>query len=385
MDGARTTEGMVGSRPIAVAAEAAAGSDLLRTTWALAWPVIFTFSIESFVGLCDMLMVGRLGPRAVAGVGVGVQILGGVDSVMFAVGTGTLAIVARQVGGRDLRGAEETLGQSILAAMALSLLAVVPVRAWAPALVGAFHVQPEVVPVGVSFLRIVMLGVPAGAALFVMIASLRGAGDTRTPLLIGLVVGVVNVLLAYVLIFGRLVRERCFGRSRAPRAREARARAPRLALASSGRCDPAGAPHRLSGRDRAPADAGRLLPLHRLRGPPRHRGGGRILHRRPHPRPLLSAGLRLRGRGRHPHRPEPRCGSSGRGRTERTRGGPPGGPAHDGLRDRHLRRRATHRPSLRGRRRRRDGRGLLHPRAGGLSTAHGDRLHAGWSTPRCLR
>src|SRR5256885_15094117 len=67
MDGAGTTEGMAGSRPIAVAAEAAAGSDLLRTTWALAWPVIFSFSIESFVGLCDMLMVGRLGGTAVAG------------------------------------------------------------------------------------------------------------------------------------------------------------------------------------------------------------------------------------------------------------------------------------------------------------------------------
>src|SRR2546428_10456587 len=130
-----------GSIAIAVEATRTSEADLLRTTWALAWPVIFSFSIESFVGLCDMLMVGRLGPRAVAGVGVGVQILGGVDSVMFAVGTGTLAVVARQVGGRDLRGAAETLGQSILAAMALSPLAVVPVRAWAPALGGPFHVH----------------------------------------------------------------------------------------------------------------------------------------------------------------------------------------------------------------------------------------------------
>ena len=47
--------------------------ELQRATWALAWPVIFSFSIESFVGLCDMLMVGRLGPLAVAGVGVGVD------------------------------------------------------------------------------------------------------------------------------------------------------------------------------------------------------------------------------------------------------------------------------------------------------------------------
>ena len=136
------------TNPAALAESVASDSarDLQRATWALAWPVIFSFSIESFVGLCDMLMVGRLGPQAVAGVGVGVQILGAVDSLMFAVGTGTLAIVARQVGARDLRGAEETLGQSILAAMALSLLAVVPVRVWAPALVAAFRVQAEVVP-----------------------------------------------------------------------------------------------------------------------------------------------------------------------------------------------------------------------------------------------
>src|SRR2546427_10537617 len=118
MDGASTTEGMVGSRPIAVAAEAAAGSDLLRTTWALAWPVIFTFSIESFVGLCDMLMVGRLGRTAVAGVGVGVQILGAVDSVMFALGMGTLAIVARQVGAGGRGAAAETVPQSLLTAAA---------------------------------------------------------------------------------------------------------------------------------------------------------------------------------------------------------------------------------------------------------------------------
>src|SRR5207247_2333531 len=120
MDGARTTEGMVASRPIA---ETAAGSDLLRTTWSLAWPVIFSFSIESFVGLCDTLMVGRLGPTAVAGVGVGVQILGAVDSVLFAVGTGALAIVARHIGAGEKRAAEETVRQAILAAGVLSALA----------------------------------------------------------------------------------------------------------------------------------------------------------------------------------------------------------------------------------------------------------------------
>src|SRR2546426_3683007 len=108
-----------GSIAIAVEATRTSEADLLRTTWALAWPVIFSFSIESFVGLVDMLMVGRLGKTAVAGVGVGVQILGAVDSAMFAIGTGTLAIVARYVGAGERRHAEETLRQSIVTAFVI--------------------------------------------------------------------------------------------------------------------------------------------------------------------------------------------------------------------------------------------------------------------------
>ncbi len=74
----------------------------------------------------------------------------------------------------------------------------------APAIIRAFHVNEAVVAAGTPFLRVVMLGVPAAAVLFVVVAGLRGAGDTRTPLAIGAVVGVLNVGLAYVLIFGRL-------------------------------------------------------------------------------------------------------------------------------------------------------------------------------------
>jgi len=193
----------IGSIPIAVEGTRASEADLLRTTWVLAWPVIFSFSIESLVGLCDMLMVGRLGRSAVAGVGVGVQILGAVDAAMFALGTGALAIVARHVGAGERDAADETLRQSLVTATAIAILMILPVVVWAPALVAAFRVDDAVMVLGTQFLRIVMLGVPAGAVLFVMISSLRGAGDTRTPLAIGAVVGIVNVGLAYGLIFGR--------------------------------------------------------------------------------------------------------------------------------------------------------------------------------------
>ncbi|HZR81012.1 MAG TPA: MATE family efflux transporter [Candidatus Binatia bacterium] len=188
----------------AVGLGSAGGASLRRVVWSLAWPVIVTMLSESLVGLVDMLMVSRLGPAAVAGVGVGAQILGGVSVTMTAVGTGTLALVARYVGARHKAQAERVLGQSVLAAFALACVVIVPVIAWPYELVRLFGVEPNVVVQGGAFVRVVMLAIPASAVSFVIASALRGAGDTRTPLAIGLVVNALNVLGNWVFIFGKL-------------------------------------------------------------------------------------------------------------------------------------------------------------------------------------
>lgn len=177
-------------------------AQFLRAIWALAWPVILTMSLESIVGLLDMLMVGRLGAAAVAGVGIGTQILFAVNTVMIAIATGTLAIVARHVGAREIRRAEEVAMQSILAASSIACAVAIPVILWAPAAVRAFGVEPDVVEVGSVYLRIVLLSTPLDAVLAVLAFALRGAGDTRTPLVISIITGVIKVVVSYVLIFG---------------------------------------------------------------------------------------------------------------------------------------------------------------------------------------
>lgn len=179
-------------------------ADLVRIIWTLAWPVIITFALESLVGLIDTLIVGRLGAAAVAGVGVGTQVLYAVSIAMTAVGTGTLALVARHIGARNHADADEALVQSILAAATLSIAVILPVIVWAPTLVAAFGVEAEVITLGASFIRVVMPSIPPMAVLFVIASALRAAGDTRTPLAIGAVVNVLNVVGNYVLVFGKL-------------------------------------------------------------------------------------------------------------------------------------------------------------------------------------
>lgn len=178
--------------------------ELLRSIWALAWPVIVTFLLQSLVGLIDVLMVGRLGAAAVAAVGIGAQILSAGSVAMTAVGTGTLALVARHVGAQEPQQAEDVLCQSITAAFLLSVMAIVPFIVWAAWLVKIFGVDPGVVSQGTWFVQLVMLSIPQSAVLFVIASALRGAGDTRTPLIIFGIVNVINVVANYLLIFGKL-------------------------------------------------------------------------------------------------------------------------------------------------------------------------------------
>ena len=166
--------------------------------------MIVSLLSEAAVGLVDTLMVGRLGRDAVAAVGVGAQILGSVSVVTMAVGTGTVALVARHVGAGEVAMVRRVTGQSIVAALGLAAVAIVPVLVWTGGIVRLFGVEPAIVERAVAFTRLVMLAIPGGAVLFVVGSALRAAGDTRTPLAIGLVVNAVNVVLNYVLIFGAL-------------------------------------------------------------------------------------------------------------------------------------------------------------------------------------
>src|SRR5262249_61034350 len=79
-----------------------------------------------------------------------------------------------------------------------------PIGVFARPLIGFFRVGPAVVDETVRFLRVVLASVPAVGVVFVIAASLRAAGDTRTPLAVGAVVSGLNVALGFILIVGRL-------------------------------------------------------------------------------------------------------------------------------------------------------------------------------------
>src|ERR1700691_2470310 len=109
--------------------------------WALAWPVILSFGLDSILGLSSMLMVGRLGADAVGAVGLATQILRAVRAGIGGVGTRTVALVARYIGASDRDSAEDVLRQSVVFGVLVSTIIAIPVIIFARPLMGLFQVQ----------------------------------------------------------------------------------------------------------------------------------------------------------------------------------------------------------------------------------------------------
>jgi putative MATE family efflux protein len=166
---------------------------------ALAWPSVTEQSLITLVGLVDTYIVGHLGAEAIAGVGLGGQILNLIAALFGALGVGATAVVARAIGGKNQKEAEAVAGQGILLALILGVSASLIVFGFAQPIIAAFGGEAGVVADGTSWLRMAGPSFWLLGLLLVGNAIMRGAGDTRTPLVIMIAANLVNIVVAWTL------------------------------------------------------------------------------------------------------------------------------------------------------------------------------------------
>ena len=173
-----------------------------RQVMTLAWPAVVEQMLSMSVSLANTYIVGHLGAASLAAVGLSVQCLSILWALFSAVGVGSTALVARHIGAGDEETANRVARQSILIALVVGLLGTFVLWAGAPVFLALLGAEPDVIALGTVYLRATASTVFMLSILFVSSAILRGAGDTRTPMLVMLVVNGVNVVVAYTLTYG---------------------------------------------------------------------------------------------------------------------------------------------------------------------------------------
>jgi putative MATE family efflux protein len=177
---------------------------LRAAVWKIAWPTMLTNAFGGLQGIVDHVLVGNLvGYKANAAIGVSWQIFLVVIVFISSLFTGMSVLVARFAGAGEADRVDRVVYQAFLTAIGLSLGILAPVGYFAaPWLLDLVNAAPAVKAEALPYLRI-MFGFSSGMMVFFMLGgALRSAGDARTPMVLGIVMTVGNLLLNIVLIRG---------------------------------------------------------------------------------------------------------------------------------------------------------------------------------------
>src|SRR5206468_1768614 len=128
-----------------------------RALLLLAVPMVLEVALESVFAVVNVFWVGKLGPAAVATVGLTEAMFSTIYALGMGLGIGATAMVARRIGEKNPGGAARAAVQSILLGIIVALPIAVVGASFAPDLLRLMGASPEVVA-GSGFTRIMFGG-----------------------------------------------------------------------------------------------------------------------------------------------------------------------------------------------------------------------------------
>ena len=174
---------------------------LLPVIFTLAWPTMLEEFLHTAVQYIDTAMVGTIGTHATAAVGATSTVNWLVNSSISALGIGFLAYISKAYGAGKKALAKKAASQSVLAVivtgvfftvLTLSLSKLVPV--W-------MQVDESIRELSSRYFFIVYSPMLFRTATIIFGTILRSAGDTKTPMRIGLLVNIINIILNFIFIY----------------------------------------------------------------------------------------------------------------------------------------------------------------------------------------
>ena len=172
----------------------------------LSLPMIAGSVLQASQSLIDMFFVSRLGPKALAAVGMSGTVLMLLMTAFIGLHVATAAMVARAFGAQDRDGADHAAGQAFLLSLLLSAaVAIVGFLASERLLTElAPKADQKVIRLAAAYLHVMFTGIFFTCAYFLTAGVFRACGDAMTPFVIAVLATVLNMILTPLLIFGHL-------------------------------------------------------------------------------------------------------------------------------------------------------------------------------------
>ena len=175
---------------------------LSRAIFLLSVPMVLEMMMESVFAIVDIYFVSKLGPDAVATVGLTESIITIIYAIASGLSMATTSIVARRIGEKDRDRAGRAAFQSIITGVFASLVISIPGIIFASDLMRIMGANDNIANELSSYTRIMMCGNIVIMLLFIMNAVLRSSGDAAISMRVLWLGNIINIILDPCLIFG---------------------------------------------------------------------------------------------------------------------------------------------------------------------------------------
>lgn len=168
---------------------------------ALSWPAVLEQALQTAVQYIGTAMVGQLGAKATAAVGLTTTVNWLINSPAFAMGIGVLSYISLCIGAREFEKAKIAAVQSIIITFILGTVMGILTLSVSPFLPSWLGAAPEIQKDASIYFGIICIPMLFRVAAIIFGSVLRSTGDMKTPMMVNLIMNIINIILNLFLIY----------------------------------------------------------------------------------------------------------------------------------------------------------------------------------------
>ena len=177
--------------------------DISKTILRLSYPIMIGMMSRTLLSFTDTIMAGRLGAAAIASVGLGSVTAWILIFTFFSLGSGTQIMISRKFGEGNMRECGAVLQAASFFSVIISLFAVLLVFMVIDKIFFYVAKDPLVYNLGSVYVKIRIFEIFSFTIITVFSGFFNGIGNMKIPMRVMIVVNLLNIVLNYLLIFGK--------------------------------------------------------------------------------------------------------------------------------------------------------------------------------------
>ena len=176
--------------------------EIRKEIFALILPIIMENVFQVSASLVTVAMIGRLSPLDISAQGIVMRITETLNSLFRGVAIGSTVYIAKAYGAKSMDQCFKVFKQTLISAVPMAILFGSVLFALPTQFLRILTDSSELLTVGAGYMRLTVMGLPFVAIMALVTSAFQGHSNTKTPMMIAMLVNISNIVLGYVLIFG---------------------------------------------------------------------------------------------------------------------------------------------------------------------------------------